>query len=61
MAGRRASSDSFATGRLRIVLACSICGNRNYKTTKSSREGGTLNLKKFCSHCNQHTMHVEGK
>lgn len=60
MAARRASSDSQA-GRIRIALACSVCGARNYKSTKSQREGEPLSLKKFCSHCNQHTVHIEGK
>ncbi|MFZ5895258.1 MAG: 50S ribosomal protein L33 [Myxococcota bacterium] len=62
MAARRASSDSqVAPGRIRIALACSVCGARNYKSTKSLREGSPLSLKKFCSHCNQHTVHIEGK
>ncbi|MGC4090019.1 MAG: 50S ribosomal protein L33 [Polyangiaceae bacterium] len=46
---------------MRIALACSVCGARNYKTTKSLREGEALSLKKFCTHCSQHTVHIEGK
>ncbi len=62
MAARRASSDSMAApGRIRIVLACSVCGARNYKSTKNSREGSSISLKKFCSHCSHHTVHIEGK
>ena len=63
VAGRRASSDSLAApARIRIALSCSVCGNRNYKSTKSPIEGKkTLSLKKYCSHCSQHTVHIEGK
>jgi large subunit ribosomal protein L33 len=59
---RRGSPDSAAApGRTRIAFACSVCGNRNYRSTKTLREGPTLKLKKYCSHCSQHTMHIEGK
>jgi large subunit ribosomal protein L33 len=48
--------------RISIALSCSICNNRNYKTKQPPLEGRpALKLKKFCSHCNQHTMHVEGR
>jgi large subunit ribosomal protein L33 len=61
MAAARASSAADAPRRIRVALSCSVCGNRNYRTTKRSREGTSINLKKFCSHCNQHTVHIEGK
>ncbi|EUJ19433.1 50S ribosomal protein L33 [Listeria grandensis FSL F6-0971] len=43
-------------------LACSECGSRNY----SVGVGGTarterLEVKKFCRHCNKHTLHRETK
>ncbi|MDQ2642635.1 MAG: 50S ribosomal protein L33 [Myxococcota bacterium] len=44
-----------------MALCCSVCGSRNYKTTRTKREGDPLILRKFCSHCNQHTIHQEGK
>jgi large subunit ribosomal protein L33 len=45
-----------------IALSCSDCGSRNYKTTKAAIEGSPpLKLKKFCTHCNKHTLHIEGK
>jgi large subunit ribosomal protein L33 len=47
-------------GRIRVVLACSQCGARNYKTTRArTGEGNALSLKKFCKVCNQHTVHIE--
>jgi large subunit ribosomal protein L33 len=49
--------------RKRIVLACELCGARNYKTTKSpsAEPGDRLRLKKFCAKCQQHTEHSETK
>jgi large subunit ribosomal protein L33 len=47
--------------RIRIVLTCSLCGNRNYRTTKNISETQAISLSKFCNHCNQHTVHIEGK
>lgn len=48
--------------RIPIVLCCSVCSTRNYKTTKSPLANDTaLTLKKFCNVCNLHTVHVEGK
>jgi len=46
--------------RRNIVLTCAICGERNYRKTKTSREGAPpLRLKKFCTKCNTHTEHRE--
>jgi large subunit ribosomal protein L33 len=48
--------------RLRIALACEACGARNYRTTVARREGAPpLELKKFCTTCNTHTLHRESK
>ncbi len=48
--------------RIPIALSCSVCGARNYKTTKARKDGTKpLQLKKFCSTCNAHTVHIEGK
>ncbi|HET9955953.1 MAG TPA: 50S ribosomal protein L33 [Polyangiaceae bacterium] len=49
------------SGRIRISLSCSVCGKRNYRSTKSPRDGEALSLKKFCNQCGQHTAHIEGK
>jgi large subunit ribosomal protein L33 len=49
-------------GRIRVVLSCTVCGNRNYRTKKTPRDGGpVLKLKKFCSSCKHHTVHIEGR
>jgi large subunit ribosomal protein L33 len=50
------------TKRIPIALCCSVCGARNYKTTKARKNGAKpLQLKKFCNTCNAHTVHNEGK
>ena len=49
--------------RLPITLACTVCGARNYKTTKALKLGATtpLELKKHCKTCKTHTLHRETK
>jgi large subunit ribosomal protein L33 len=47
--------------RLNVTLACSVCEGRNYKTTKRADKVGQLELRKFCPHCNKHTVHKETK
>ena len=48
--------------RIQIALACSECGNRNYRTTKAVRAGEPqFEAKKFCKTCGKHTVHRETK
>lgn len=48
--------------RMQITLVCSICGSRNYRTTRARRQDGkALELKKHCPKCNLHTLHKETK
>jgi large subunit ribosomal protein L33 len=54
MAGPRAN-------RVDVILACSVCKARNYKTTKKKGTQEKLELKKFCKKCGQHTLHKETK
>ena len=42
-----------------LSLECSVCKNRNYRTSREMRDGKKLNLKKYCRHCRQHTKHAE--
>lgn len=55
------------TRRTPIVLVCSECKARNYKTTKRAsaadleREVAPVELKKFCKQCQKHTAHRETK
>lgn len=46
--------------RVGITLECTKCKNRNYRTEKNKRNvPDRLELKKYCSTCNQHTVHRE--
>ncbi|TQR17304.1 50S ribosomal protein L33 [Psychrobacillus soli] len=44
----------------KIVLSCVQCGNRNY-TVPASKESTTIRTerKKYCAHCNAHTLHKQ--
>jgi large subunit ribosomal protein L33 len=44
----------------KVVLACEVCGERNYKARRSEGpEAKALAMKKFCPKCNTHTVHHE--
>jgi len=45
---------------VRVALVCSECDARNYQTTKK-KTGERLELKKYCPHCERHTLHRESK
>jgi large subunit ribosomal protein L33 len=48
--------------RVPVSLACSVCGARNYRTTRLRKQGAPpLELKKYCPTCNAHTLHKETK
>ena len=48
--------------REKITLECTECKERNYNTTKNKQNlRGRMELKKYCSSCNAHTVHKETK
>ncbi|MFV0425298.1 MAG: 50S ribosomal protein L33 [Bacilli bacterium] len=48
--------------RKKIILVCSECLSRNYSTFKNSASNNErLEVKKYCSRCNKHTVHKETK
>ncbi len=47
--------------RIAVALSCTVCGARNFKTTRSRTAVGQIELKKFCPTCNTHTLHVDSK
>ncbi|MGB8348461.1 MAG: 50S ribosomal protein L33 [Ktedonobacteraceae bacterium] len=48
--------------RIVVTLACAVCKNRNYATSKNKRSNpDRLELRKFCRHCRSHTAHRETK
>ena len=43
-----------------VILACTVCKNRNYTTTKNKRQHpDRLEHKKYCRCCGKHTAHKE--
>ncbi|MFZ9704221.1 MAG: 50S ribosomal protein L33 [Bacilli bacterium] len=49
--------------RKKIILICTVCLARNYQTLSkgSGVADKRLQLKKYCPHCNQSTLHQESK
>ncbi|MCS7206331.1 MAG: 50S ribosomal protein L33 [Dehalococcoidia bacterium] len=46
--------------RVLITLACTVCRERNYLTSKNKRnDPDRLERKKFCPRCRQHQPHRE--
>ncbi|MEZ0479677.1 50S ribosomal protein L33 [Planococcus sp. SSTMD024] len=45
----------------KIVLSCSKCASRNYAVPAKADSSIRLELKKFCAHCNEHTVHKQTK
>ena len=45
-----------------ITLACTVCKNRNYQTTKNKKnDPDRLEINKYCKFCRKHTPHKETK
>lgn len=45
-----------------ITLACTVCAERNYATTKNKANNPErIELNKFCPKCNKRTKHKETK
>ncbi len=43
-----------------VILACTVCKDRNYTTTKNKRKHpDRLEHKKYCRKCSKHTLHKE--
>ncbi len=46
--------------RVKIILACTECKNRNYFTTKDKKaHPDRMELMKYCPFCRKHTLHRE--
>ncbi|MFD1929732.1 50S ribosomal protein L33 [Sporosarcina siberiensis] len=42
----------------KIILSCDVCGSRNYSVPAGKdRATERLTIKKYCRHCNGHTVH----
>lgn len=50
------------TARVKVTLACTECGDRNYCTTKNKRtHPERFALMKYCPRLHKHTLHKEVK
>ena len=48
--------------RVKVVLACQECKQRNYNTMNNKdNPKGRLEIKKYCRFCQKHTVHKETK
>jgi len=48
--------------RVSVTMACGECKRRNYMTTKNKKTTpDRLEMKKYCSFCQTHTVHKETK
>lgn len=48
--------------RVKIILACTECKNRNYNSDKNKKnDPDRMELNKYCPHCKKHTLHKETK
>ena len=51
-----------AVMRVKIVLACTECKQRNYNTKKNKKnDPDRLEMNKYCRFCRKHTLHKETK
>ncbi len=51
-----------ADARVKVILACTECKNRNYNTMKNKKnDPDRIELSKYCPHCKKHTLHKETK
>ena len=49
------------TARTYVTLECTVCGSRNYRTSKQTRGTPKLEIKKYCKQERKHTLHKERK
>ena len=48
--------------RVKVTLACTECGQRNYNTTKNQKNNpDRIEMQKYCKFCKKHTTHKETK
>ena len=48
--------------RVKIVMACGECKQRNYNTMKNKKnDPDRLEMRKYCKFCHKHTSHKETK
>lgn len=43
----------------KVALSCEKCGSRNYHVPVAKDSSKRIETKKYCSHCNEHTLHKQ--
>ncbi|MHA6259173.1 50S ribosomal protein L33 [Sporosarcina sp. CAU 1771] len=42
----------------KVILSCDVCASRNYSVpARKDKPADRLTLKKYCKHCDGHTVH----
>jgi len=60
--GKKFRESGGAAMRVKIVLACTECKQRNYNTMKNKKnDPDRIEEKKYCKFCRKHTLHRETK
>ena len=50
------------SARVKVILACTECGDRNYTTTKNKKlHPERMEARKYCPRLRKHTIHRETK
>ena len=50
------------SARVKVILACAECGDRNYTTTKNKKlHPERMEVRKYCPRLRKHTIHRETK
>lgn len=48
--------------KVKVILACTECGDRNYTTTKNKKlHPERMEVRKYCPRLKKHTIHRETK
>ena len=48
--------------RVKVILACTECGDQNYTTTKNKKlHPERMEVRKYCPRLRKHTIHRETK
>ena len=51
-----------SSARVKVVLACTECGDRNYTTTKNKKpHPERMEVRKYCPRLRRYTIHKETK
>jgi large subunit ribosomal protein L33 len=59
---REANKNGGADMRVKVVLRCNECKQRNYNTMKNKKNTPEkLEMNKYCRFCRKHTVHSETK